>query len=342
MKRKAVIAALLLAAVISLALLLPKGNMGRSAELFALDTYINMTAYGRNAEKALSAAKEHILQREQLWSVNIEGSDIARINTANGSPVTVESSTAELLRFAKETAEKTGGAFDPTVYPLVRAWGFTSGENRVPERRELDALINSVGYEALSVDENAVTLPEGYAADLGAVAKGQLSDDLREMFSEKGVKSAVIDLGGNIVTLGKKPDGSDWNVGVRSPSGEGLLGTVRVSDACVITSGAYERYFIGPDGVKYGHIIDPRTGESVRNGILSVTVIGKEGRLCDALSTALFVMGRDKALDFWKSESGFDMILLTEDGTLSVTEGVYDRFIPGDSPEVLSVEAINR
>jgi len=332
-KQGAAAASCILIAALALALWLSPANRSYTGQLFALDTYITMTAYGKNAEAAVREAESHILQREQLWSVNVEGSDIDRINRGAGTAVTVDSSTAQLVSFCREMYEKTDGAFDCTVYPLVRAWGFTTGEYRIPSQEEIDRLLTLKCCGELTADETTVTLPRG-ALDLGAVAKGQLSDDICAIMEKHGVKRAVIDLGGNIVTVGRKSLNRDWTVGIKSPDGSGMLGTVQVSDRCVITSGAYERYFDGPDGNRYGHIIDPATGKSADSGVLSVTVIGREGRLCDGLSTALFVMGEEKAAAYWQENGDFDFIMLCRDGILYVTQGVS---FSGDSAYTLEV-----
>lgn len=163
--------------------------------------------------------------------------------------------------------------------------------------------------------------------DLGALAKGYTGDELMEIFHENGVKSAIVSLGGNVQALGKKPDGSLWKVAVRNPfSPETDMCTVEIEGKAVITSGSYERYFTGEDGVDYCHIIDPKSGRPVHNGLVSVTVIGESGTECDALSTALFVMGADGAVEFWRKNGDFELILVSDDGKIMYTEGLEGSF----------------
>ena len=225
-------------------------------------------------------------------------------------------------------ADRTNGALEPTVYPILTAWGFTTGEHQVPYDKKIKELLNKVGYSKVIQKENTVQLPDGMMLDLGAVGKGCAGDIIAGMLRENGISSALLDIGGsNIQVIGGKPDGSDWRLGLRDPFGEGNVGVLTVRDAAVVTSGSYERYFIGDDGVQYGHIIDPFTGYPAESGLMSVTVIGKEGRLCDALSTAFFVMGLEKAADDWRKNGGFELILITEAGELYLTEGVLDSFV---------------
>lgn len=183
------------------------------------------------------------------------------------------------------------------------------------------------GYELIEQKENSVIIPDGTQLDFGAVAKGYTGDRVSALMKEEyGVTSALLNLGGNVQAIGRKPDGTPWRIGIRDPYGEDMLGTLEVEDAAVITSGGYERFFAGEDGTIYWHIIDPSTGYPADSGLLSVTVTGQEGTVCDALSTALFVMGADSATAYWKAHAGFDMILVTEQEEIYVTEGIAEQF----------------
>ena len=297
-----------------------------------MDTYMTFTVYDDNAEDAgaaLACAQEEINALEALIAVTDAQSDIYAVNHGGGQPVAVQERTAELLSFALRMAQETGGALEPTLYPVLSAWGFTTDENRIPPGDQIDGLLESVGYDRVQVTDDGVTMADGMMLDLGSVGKGYAGDRAEQILREKGIDSAVLDIGGNIQAVGTKPDGSDWKLGLRSPFGEGIFGTLQIADKAVVTSGNYERYFIGEDGVRYGHILDPKTGYPVDNGLASVTVIAKEGKVCDALSTALFVMGLENAVRYWRSrqeEQPFDMILVTEEKEVYVTEEIKDRF----------------
>lgn len=297
-----------------------------SRELFAMDTYMTLRAFGADAA-VLESAEALIREIEAELSVTTESSAVYQLNETGAARFSSEA--AELARRALALCAETNGALDLTVYPVVRAWGFTTGEHRVPERGELDALCAKVDHRQVQVaDDGTVTLPEGFEMDLGAVTKGWLGERLCAYLRERGVESALLDLGGNVQTLGGKPDGSAWRVGVRDPDGEGLLGVVEVRDEAVVTSGGYERYFTDEDGTVYWHVLDPSTGMPARNGLISVTVVGAEGLRCDGLSTALFVLGQERAAAFWRASGDFEMLLVTEDGRLLLTPGLAARFTP--------------
>ena len=302
--------------------------------LFAMDTYISLTAYGPDAEAALELAEARIQELENLWSVTGEGSEIYAANHSGGQSVPVSTDTEELLRFALHMARETSGALEPTIYPVLTAWGFTTDNYQIPEQEELDRLLERVDYEAIILTDSAVTVPDGMMLDLGAVGKGYAADETAAILRENGVTSALLDFGGNIMTVGSKPDGTPWRIGVRDPDTEGNLGVLEVADQSVVVSGGYEKYFVGEDGERYWHIIDPETGYPARSGLVQAAIVSRESKLCDALSTAIFVMGLDKAIDYWQTRQDFDMILLTEDREIYLTEGLQDVFTPQTGHEI--------
>ena len=336
------------AAAACLSLTACAGIQGRveeySESFFAMDTYMTFTLYDDSAQDAqavLEDAQERVGELETLWSVTDEGSDICAVNHGGGQPVAVHEETVSLLSFALKMAEATEGALEPTIYPVLKAWGFTTGENQIPSVDEIAGLLESVGYDKVILEEDSVMLEDGMMLDLGAVGKGYAGDEVARLLEEYGVASALLDIGGNIQAIGSKPDGSDWRLGLRSPFEEGLLGVLQVSDKAVVTSGNYERYFIGEDGVRYGHIIDPDTGYPVDNGLVSVTVIAGEGKLCDALSTSLFVMGLESAVEYWETHPDFDVILVTGSKEIYLTEEIKRRFYLQDEYKDMKIHVIS-
>ncbi|MDO4157298.1 MAG: FAD:protein FMN transferase [Oscillospiraceae bacterium] len=264
-------------------------NEPQSRSFFAMDTYMTITVYGENAETALNQAEERVTELEKMWSVTDESSEIYAVNHSGGASVAVSEETAELLDFSLEISKATNGALDCTMYPILTEWGFTTSNYKVPTDEKISELLENTGYEKIRLDGNSVAIPENMQIDLGAVGKGYTGDLVTEVLKENGIESALLDLSGNIQTIGTKTDGTDWKLGLRSPFDEGSFATLEVSDCAVITSGGYERYFVGDDGETYWHILDPETGKPAHSGLVSVTIVGKEGRLCDALSTSLFV-----------------------------------------------------
>lgn len=297
------------------------------------------------ADDAVSACRQRVLELGELLAPENATSEIARINAAGGAPTAVSPTTAALVAASLDAASRTGGAFDPTVYPLTSAWGFTTGDHRVPSPDEMAALLPRVGYAAVQVDEAAdtVTLEDGAQIDVGGVAKGFAGDELRTLLRERGITSALFDLGGNVTALGSKPDGSPWKVGVANPDNpEKLAGVLEVRDATVSTSGAYQRFFEGEDKTRYHHLLDPSTGYPAASDLASASVVGADSAQCDALSTACFVLGLDGALDLWRTvsaggDAAFDLVLIASDGRTFVTDGIADAYTPagGASTQVV-------
>lgn len=295
---------------------------------FSMDTYMEITAYG-HINTALNDCRDEIFRLEALLSVTDSSSDIGRINASGVTDVSPD--TAEIINYAKLIGEETGGALDITVYPVLKEWGFTTGEYKIPDSETLNDMLKKVDFTQVQIEENTlptVTVPSEVQLDLGALAKGYASDKAAEMLREKGITSALINLGGSIMTIGVNPSsGSPWRIGIRDPfSLEENIGVIEVSDKAVVTSGGYERCFTAEDGKTYHHIIDPATGYPAESGLVSATVIGDSGMKCDALSTALFVMGAEKAEEYYREKGGFDMILVTESGEILITEGIADGF----------------
>ena len=298
-----------------------------------MDTVMHLTVYGAYAEQALDAVEAELGRLDAMLSVKQPVSDIFRLNTER-APVSEE--TAALVTEALRLAAMTGGAFDPTLYPVTEAWGFFSQKYRVPEDGELKALLQKTGWQNVTVSGTTVSMPEGFSLDLGGIGKGYAGERAAQVLREKGVKSALLSLGGNVQTVGAKPDGKPWVVGIQHPeTSSALLGTVDVIDRCVITSGGYQRYF-EQDGVRYWHILDPQTGKPARSGLKSVTIVSENGTAADAFSTALFVMGAEKAEDFWRhSAEPFEAVWMTEDGTIYITEGLQSSFRSAYAYEVV-------
>ena len=308
-----------------------------SLELFAMDTVISVKAFGEKSAEAVSAAGDRIAELEALFSVTEENSDIGRLNSAGSAKMSEDS--LYVISEALGYCESTDGALDITIYPVLREWGFTTGSTHVPEDGAISAALLKTGWEKVAVSDDSVSLPEGFMLDLGSCAKGYAGEEMTEAMSELGIRSALVNLGGNVQALGKKPDGSEWSVGIANPfSPNELLGVLKIHDRAVITSGGYQRYFTDDEGNVYIHIIDPATGRPADSGLVSVSVIGEDGLMCDALSTSLFVMGKERAINYWRENGGFDMVLVDSEGRVLVTGGISDSFTCTSG---LPVETIN-
>jgi thiamine biosynthesis lipoprotein len=261
---------------------------------------------------------------ENLLSKTLQGSDVYKINHANGQPVTVDDDTAELLRIALEIAQKSDGAFDPTILTLVELWDVNNATT-APNDADIQAALTSVGYQNILLDGNVVTAKNGAKLDLGGIAKGFIADKVTAYLKENGIKSAIVNLGGNTVLVGQK-NGGDFSVGVQKPFGkqDELCTTVILHDKTAVTSGTYQRYF-EQNGRIYHHIIDPKTGYPTDNGLNAVTVVTNSSAVADGLSTACLILGVEKGKALAK-EYGAELIFVDKDGKLTVTDGlVFDK-----------------
>ena len=288
----------------------------------AMDTVMSLTVYG--GSETCEKVRDRAAELDKKLSAVDEDSEIFALDRDGNARLSED--TAKLVRRSLELCEKLEGYFDVTVYPAVREWGFTTGEYKVPDEKTLAELARRIDYTAVTVDGNTVKLPEGVMIDLGAVAKGYLADEAGRIAAESGADGAVLNLGGTVKLFGKKPDGTEFGIGIADPgSPAAYFGILSLDEGVISTSGGYERYF-ELDGKRYIHILDPNTATPVDNGVLSVTAVTDEGVYADALSTALFVMGEEKAADFYRKHGDFEYLMLTADGRVMISEGLSKRF----------------
>lgn len=288
---------------------------------FYFDTVITLSAFVED-DSALKEALDECARYEKMFSRTVEGSDIWRVNQESG-PVQVSGETAEMLKDAIAGSELSGGAFDPTVEPEIKLWDFSGDTARLPDAEALREAATHVDYRRLQVDGDKVTLPDDMGLDLGGVAKGFIADKLSQFLRNKGVKSALINLGGNVLTIGRRAtDDAPWVVGVQDPKAENGVNKLmfKAEDLSVVTSGNYERFFI-LDGVRYHHLLDPKTGWPVENGLDSVTILSKSSAMGDILSTACYVLGLEKGKKLIESLDGIDAVFIGSDGTVTMTDG---------------------
>ena len=302
-----------------------------SKEIFAMDTRMTVTCCGERCEEALEASLSEIRRLDALLSTGNQDSEITKINQ-NKSAVLSED-TARILSEALRVFQWTDGAFDCTVYPVMSLWGFPTSSLSVPQEEVLAKTLETVGSDKIAFDPqtNQLDLQNAAGIDFGGIAKGYTSDRLMEIFRRYQLTSGCVSLGGNVQFYGAKPDGSLWRCGIKNPDepeSESYLGILSAKDVAVITSGAYERFFTDEKtGQIYHHIIDPKSGYPANSGLCSVTIVSASGIKADALSTAVFVLGFEKAEALWQAHSDtFDMILQTDEKTVYITESLADSF----------------
>lgn len=275
-------------------------NAGRTD--FAMDTIVDITIYDcdGNAEEIIDNCFLMIEEYDKLFSAYNTESDIYKINHAGGKTVEVSRDTARLLSLAKEYGQLTNGVFDISSGELIKVWGINGSlkeEHKLPDKSQIDEALKNCDYNQIEINDNQVRLlTDGISIDVGGIAKGYIADKLYEYMKESSVKSGLINLGGNVIAVGKKTDGSEFNIGIPEPfNTPNIIYSVKVSDKTVVTSGNYQRYF-EKDGEIYHHILDLSTGYPAKSGLSSVTVITDNSTLADALSTACFIMGYDDSV----------------------------------------------
>lgn len=294
---------------------------------YALGTIINLKVSGRRGEKAIKEAIEKLSYIDDKMSAFKEDSEISKITSKAGvNSETVSKDTYFVVKKAVEYSKILEGTFDPTIRPLVKLWNIGAKEEGIPEKYQIDETLELVNYNDVIIDESNHSIMlkhKKQALDVGGIAKGFAADEVRDIFYKHNIKSALIDLGGNIFALGNKEDGTPWKVGIQNPfksRGE-YIGILSIKNKSVVTSGNYERYFM-KDGQRFHHIIDPKTGYPSQSKIMSATIISDNSIDGDGLSTGVYIIGIDKALKIIECIEGIDAIFITEDKMVYTTSGI--------------------
>lgn len=272
-----------------------------SRDVYLLDTYCALTVYEGGGAEALEVAVDALNEYDDRMNYSKEGSDIYNINHRSSDRVAISRDTAEMLTLAREFCEETDGVLEPAIRPVTELWDFKN-DKKVPDAALIEAALTKVKSLAWDVEgDEFVAYDEDVRIDVGSIAKGFIADKVKTVMQDAGVTSGIINLGGNVLCIGERPDGTAFSVAVKDPENEdGYSFALELNDISAVTAGAYERCFI-EDGVRYHHIIDPNTGYSARTGLESVTVVGPVSAVCDALSTSLFIMGEDRGQSFLDS-----------------------------------------
>ena len=306
-----------------------KTNEPISDTEFMLDTFCTIEIHGMDEDKAteiISEAFDECKRYEGLFSRTMEGTDIYKINHAEGQPVEVSDETAELIRTSLELCQETDGLFDISIGQITNLWNFKDTENpTLPDDSDIQTYLPSVDYNNINIEGNTVTLSDPNTwLDLGSIAKGYIADKLSAFMVDKGVTSGIVNLGGNIVAIGEKEDGNSWNIGLETPFSDSteILGAVEMKDQTVVTSGTYERHF-NIDGKEYHHVLDPATGYPKDTDILSVSIKSDMGNstLCDGYSTTCLLLGKDKAIEFMADKKGYEYCITDMDGNITQSDG---------------------
>lgn len=296
---------------------------------FMLDTIVQITLYDGSDPAVIDQAFDEIRRLEDVLSVEQEGSDLDKLAQAAGQDwVEIQPETEAVLRLAKKYSALSQGAFDVTAGPLIDLWGIHNGEGHYPSPEELAQVLPLIGDEDLLVEPGRAYLARpGMIANLGAIAKGYIADQVKALLVEQGVEHGVLDLGRNVLLIGGKPDGSDFVVGVQDPNQEQgqLVGRLEASDESVVTSGINERKFTY-NGQSYHHVLDPATGFPADNELASVTILSQSSADGDALSTTCLLLGQEKGMALVESLEGVEALFIAKDGTWTESVGMGDAF----------------
>ena len=294
---------------------------------YALGTIINLKVLGSKGEKAIEESIKKLNDIDDKMSAFKEGSEISKITSKAGvNSEAVSKDTYFVVKKAVEYSKIVEGTFDPTIRPLVKLWNIGTKEEAIPEEYQIEETLKLVNYKDVILDENEHSIMLKYkkqALDVGGIAKGFAADEVRDIFYKHNIKSALIDLGGNIFALGSKDDGTPWKVGIQNPfkpRGE-FIGILSVKNKSVVTSGNYERYFM-KDGQRFHHIIDHKTGYPSQSKIISATIISDNSIDGDGLSTGVYILGINKAMKIIEDIDGIDAIFITEDKKVYKTSGI--------------------
>lgn len=296
-----------------------------------MGTVVTVTLYDSNDESILDKVFNKVKDLESTLSINENGTLVDKINESAGiEPVKVDYDTYTVIKKGLEYAKLSNGLFDISVGPIVKLWNIGLPEAKVPTPEEIDSKLPLIGYSDVELNDEESTVflkRQGMMIDLGGVAKGYTADVISDILTEEGVKSAIIDLGGNIFAHGKKVNGDDWRIGIQNPYSDrgDIVGTITVKNKSIVTSGIYERY-IEKDGIKYHHILSPKTGYPYENEIAGITIISDKSSDGDALSTSVFAMGVEEGMKFVNTQEGIDAIFVTKDNKIYITDGIRDIF----------------
>lgn len=304
---------------------LPSQSESLTKTGFYFDTVITITLYNCNDESLLDDCFSMAEKYENMFSTTLSDSEISKINQAKGSPVTVSDETIALLKKGLEYCELSNGGFDITIGKLSSLWNFTDNEEgSLPDPDAIADAVSTVNYKNIHISENDVTLSDPETEiDLGGIAKGYIADQMKAYLNENGITSGTINLGGNVLCLGPKSDGSNYRIGIQRPfDTQGTAAAVvEVQGETVVSSGIYERYF-ERDGTIYHHILNPNTGYPYENQLLGVTIICPNSVDGDGLSTTCFSLGLDDGMDFIETLKDTEAIFITKDYKFHCSSGI--------------------
>lgn len=337
MKKNICIIIVLIFVILNLSLCTNSKNQYYEKSNIVMDTVVTLSAYGINSKEAVEESFNRLNEINEMASTNISTSDIYKINSSSGiGYVKVRPEILKMIETSIEYSKLSDGAFDITIGPIINLWGIGTDSEKIPSEEEIKAKLQLVGYDKISINENDSSVrleKQGMSIDLGSIAKGFAVDEVLKIYKKYNIENGLINLGSSsIYALGKNKDNNDWAVGIKHPRSEDsneYMGVIKLSNESLSTSGDYERYFI-KDNKRYHHIIDPKTGYPVDNGVMSDTIVINDdtqnsGMLADILTTTVFTLGPEKGLKLINSLPGVSCEITTADYKVYTSEGFKDK-----------------
>lgn len=303
-----------------------------SATFYVYDTVATIKIYDEKAtEQNIDEIRDLLSKIDLELSRTNKNSDLYKVNAASGEEaVKVSQGTFDVVKLALAYAEETDGLLDPSIGPLINLWDIGHEGAKLPDKDDLEKARKLTDYRKVILDETDLTIKleePGMVLDLGSIGKGYAADQVSAYMRDHDLNSALINLGGSSINaVGGKPGGADWNVGLQDPvkSRGSQIGTVKINNETIDSSGVYERFFM-EDGVRYHHILDPRTGYPTQNGLMSITIVSDNATDADALSTAAFVMGLEDGMAYIEKQPGVEAFFIMDDNSIHATSGLKER-----------------
>ena len=287
------------------------------------DTPVTISIYDNNNDEILDDAFQLCKKYERKFSKTLVDSEVSYLNSSKGEKVRVSDELIEILEYSNEFSRLSNGLFDVTIYPLAELWDFKAENPTIPTQENLNSAISKIDYNNIKIDGNFVVLENQAQVDLGGIAKGYIAGEIRNYLLESEVEKAIINIGGNIVTIGSKSKDQGFQIGIQTPFSEQnqISAAIEITDMSVVTSGTYERSFT-IDNKLYHHILDPKTGYPAESDMMSATIISADPFLADALSTTSFLLGIEKAAELIEGIDGVEAVFINSNNEIIVTSGI--------------------
>lgn len=295
-----------------------------SKTAFYFDTSVTITIYHKNGEALLEQSMDLCEQMELIFSRTNENSELYKVNHRTSNTLEISNDLATVIQTGLEAYSLSDGHFDISVAPVLELWDFTSENPIIPKQDSIQKALQYVNSDSIILENTTLSFSNDYTQiDLGALAKGYIADTLKSFLIENGVESGYLNIGGNVLCIGSKPDESAWNIGIQKPFGKQgeTIYIAKIKDSSVVSSGTYERGF-EKDGIRYHHLLDAKNGMPMNNDLVHVTIFCKNSLQADMLSSSVFLMGLEKGKNYIENTEDVEAIFVDTNGNIYYTSGL--------------------